>query len=71
MILISGQGCGICKTAKNILNKKNIAFTEYDYSSDESKKYIEKSNGCNALPFLIKGDECYCGMEAVKHIKTL
>lgn len=69
MILISGKGCGICKTAKKLLEKKNIAFTEYDYSDEASSEYVKKAEGCNALPFLFDGDECYCGMEAVKYIK--
>lgn len=69
MILISGKGCGICKTAKNLLEKKNIAFTEYDYSDEASAEYVKRANGCNSLPFLFDEDKCFCGMEAVKYIK--
>ena len=70
MIIISGKGCGICKTVKNILIKKNVEFTEYDYSDKEAFEYIEKANGCNNLPFLFDEKEFYCGMDAVKYAKT-
>lgn len=70
MILISGKGCGVCKTVKNILVKKNIDFNEYDYSDKEAQEYISKANGCNALPFLFDGNEFCCGMEAVKYAKS-
>lgn len=70
MILISGKGCGVCKTVKNILTKKNIDFKEYDYSDKEASEYINKANGCNALPFLFDEKEFYCGMDAVKYAKN-
>ena len=70
MIIISGKGCGICKTAKNMLIKKGIPFTELDYSDEKAKEYIDKAKGFNALPFLFDGDNFYCGMDAVKYVKT-
>lgn len=69
MILISGQSCGICKMAKNMLNKKNLKYIEYDYNEAESKEYIEMAKPCTALPFLFDKNVCYCGMDAIKHIK--
>ena len=71
MILISGAGCGICKTAKKLLEKKNIEFEEIDYSNEKSAEYIEKAKQYNALPFLFDGEECYSGMDAVKYIKQI
>ena len=69
MILISGQSCGICKMAKNLLNKKSLKYIEYDYNEAESKEYIEMAKPCTALPFLFDKNVCYCGMDAIKHIK--
>lgn len=69
MILISGENCGICKTAKNLLIKKNLKYIEYNYSDVQSEEYIEMAKPCNSLPFLFDGNTCYCGMDAIKHIK--
>ena len=69
MILISGKSCGICKMAKNLLFKKNLKYIEYDYEEAESKEYIEMAKPQTALPFLFDKNVCYCGMDAIKHIK--
>jgi glutaredoxin len=69
MILISGKSCGMCKMAKNLLFKKNLKYIEYDYEEAESKEYIEMAKPKTALPFLFDKNICYCGMDAIKHIK--
>jgi glutaredoxin len=50
--------------AKDFLNEKNIAFTEYDVASDleKRKEMIEKS-GQMGVPVIIIGDELTVGFD--------
>ncbi len=44
--------CGFCARAKRLFNKKGIAFTEYDLSTDPGKRpeMLERSDGERKVP---------------------
>lgn len=50
--LFSGPYCPYCDKAKALLNKKNIAFEEFNVKSDEVKlsEMLERSNGRKTIP---------------------
>ena len=51
--------CGFCTRAKNLLNNKNINFTEIDVGGDRDRRKVmkERSKGSNTVPqIFINGD---------------
>jgi glutaredoxin 3 len=44
--------CGFCARAKRLLNKKGVAFIEYDLSTDPEKRpeMLKRSNGERKVP---------------------
>lgn len=50
--VFSGPYCPYCDKAKALLNKKNIAFEEFNVKSDEVKlsEMLERSNGRKTIP---------------------
>ncbi len=50
--------CGFCSAAKNLLNKKQAAFKEFDatFNPQLKKEMIQKSNGGTTFPQIFIGD---------------
>jgi len=44
--------CGFCHRAKQLLNKKGVAYTEYDLMADSSKRgeMIQRAGGRTSVP---------------------
>lgn len=44
--------CGYCFAAKRLLNKKNVAFTEFNVASDPSLRaeMMQRANGRHTVP---------------------
>lgn len=44
--------CGFCHSAKRLLNKKGVKFTEYDVTLDKEKRreMIERADGRTSVP---------------------
>lgn len=44
--------CGFCYQAKKLLDRKDVAYTEYDVWADGAKKaeMVERSGGRNTMP---------------------
>jgi glutaredoxin 3 len=49
--------CGYCSRAKALLDSKNIAYTEYDVTSDAAKRaeMVERVPGAQTVPQIIIG----------------
>jgi len=53
------QYCPFCIRAKNLLNKKNIQFTEYKIDGDEAarEEMSSRASGRKSLPQIFINDE--------------
>ena len=62
VVIYTGDMCAYCTWAKELLNKKNIKFTEYNINKDPEKReeMIKKSNGAMSVPQIFIG-EYYVG----------
>ena len=60
--IYSTPTCHFCHAAKEFFKRNNIAFTDYDVSSDQAKRteMLEKS-GQMAVPVIFVGDEMTVG----------
>jgi len=56
--------CHVCHEAKGFLTEHNIAFTDYDVSSDQAKKneMVEKS-GQMSVPVIFVDEEMVLGFD--------
>ena len=52
VIIYTGDLCVHCDWAIDLLNRKNIKFTEYNVAKDASKReeMLKKSNGAKTVP---------------------
>ena len=52
VVIYTGQRCAHCDWAKELLNRKNIRFTEYNIARDPVKReeMFKKSNGAQTIP---------------------
>ena len=58
VVIYTGQRCAHCDWAKDLLNKKNVKYTEYNIAKDQSKReeMLKKSNGAKTVPQIFIGD---------------
>ncbi len=51
--------CGFCYQAKKLLDKKGVAYVEYDIWSEAGRKdeMVERSNGGSTVPQIFVDDE--------------
>ena len=58
VVIYTGDLCVHCDWAIDLLNRKNIQFTEYNVAKDQSKReeMIKKSNGAKTVPQIFIGD---------------
>ena len=58
VVIYSGQRCAHCDWAKELLNKKNVKFTEYNISKDPKKmeEMLKKSSGAKTVPQIFIGE---------------
>ena len=52
------QLCGFCHAAKNLLNRKDVSFTEYDVSQDPDMRaqMVQRAKGGRTVPQIFIGD---------------
>jgi len=52
VIIYTGERCAHCDWAKELLNRKNIKFTEYNIAKNTTKReeMLTKSNGMRTVP---------------------
>jgi len=50
--------CGYCFSAKRLLDKKGVAYTEFDVTMDRTKRgeMLERSNGGHTVPQIFIDD---------------
>jgi len=58
VVIYTGDLCIHCDWAIELLNKKNIEFTEYNIAKDAIKReeMFKKSNGAKTVPQIFVGD---------------
>ena len=58
VVIYTGDLCIHCDWAIDLLNKKNIQFTEYNIAKDHVKReeMLKKSNGAKTVPQIFIGD---------------
>ena len=57
VVIYTGDLCVHCDWAIDLLNRKNIKFTEYNVAKDASKReeMLKKSNGARTVPQIFIG----------------
>ena len=65
VVIYTGDLCIHCNWAIDLLNRKNIEFTEYNIVQDATKReeMLKKSNGAKTVPQIFIG-EYYVGGNA-------
>jgi len=58
VIIYTGDLCIHCDWAKELLNRKNIEFTEYNVAKDTQKReeMLKKSKGSKTVPQIFIGE---------------
>ena len=58
VVIYTGDLCIHCDWAIELLNRKNIKFTEYNIAKDTTKReeMFKKSNGAKTVPQIFVGD---------------
>ena len=58
VVIYTGDLCIHCAWAIDLLNRKNIKFTEYNVAQDEAKReeMLKKANGAKTVPQIFVGD---------------
>ena len=65
VVIYTGDSCIHCDWAIDLLNRKNIEFTEYNIAQDAAKReeMLKKSNGAKTVPQIFIGEH-YVGGNA-------
>ena len=58
VVIYTGDLCIHCDRAMELLNRKNIEFTEYNVAKDMAKReeMVKKSNGARTVPQIFIGE---------------
>ena len=58
VVIYTSQRCAHCDWAKELLNKKNIEFTEHNIAKDLTKReeMLKKTKGARTVPQIFIGD---------------
>ena len=58
VVIYTGDLCIHCEWAIDLLNRKNIVFTEYNVAKDMTKReeMLKKSNGAKTVPQIFIGE---------------
>ncbi len=59
VVIYTGDLCIHCDWAIDLLNRKNIEFTEYNIAQDATKReeMLKKSNGAKTVPQIFIGEQ--------------
>jgi len=63
--------CGFCARAKQLLEKKGVAYTEYDLMSNpgKSKEMLERSGGERTVPQIFIGGKHIGGCDELYELE--
>ena len=59
-LIYTGHFCGYCRALKNLLNRKNLSFTEYNFDEHEGmRNIVVQATGHRTVPvvFDVRGDQ--------------
>lgn len=58
VVVYTRQLCGFCSAAKHLLEKKGIAYTEFDatFNPGLRKEMVQRANGRSTFPQIFVGD---------------
>ena len=71
VVIYTGPFCSHCEWAKELLNKKNVKFVEYDIGQDSSKmeEMLKKSNGARTVPQIFIGEQHIGGNDKLQALE--
>ena len=71
VIIYTAQRCAHCEWAKELLNKKNVTFIEYNIAKDQSKmeEMLKKSNGARTVPQIFIGEQHIGGNDKLQALE--
>ena len=71
VVIYTGDLCVHCDWAKELLNKKNVKFVEYDIGQDSSKmeEMLKKSNGVRTVPQIFIGEQHIGGNDKLQALE--
>ena len=71
VVIYTGDLCIHCNWAIELLNKKNIKFTEYNIAKDKEKReeMLKKSNGAKTVPQIFIGEHHVGGNDQLQTLE--
>tara|TARA_Y100000590_G_scaffold429812_1_gene542753 strand:+ start:88 stop:345 length:258 start_codon:yes stop_codon:yes gene_type:complete len=71
VIIYTGDLCIHCDWAIDLLNRKNIKYTEFNVAKDLSKReeMLKKSNGARTVPQIFIGDHHVGGNDELQKLE--
>ena len=71
VVIYTGDLCIHCDWAIELLNRKNIEFTEYNVAKDITKReeMLKKSNGSRTVPQIFIGDKHVGGNDELQALE--
>ena len=72
VVIYTGIRCAHCDWAIDLLNKKNIQFTEYNIAKDTTKReeMFKKSKGAKTVPQIFIGEHHVGGNAELQHLEN-
>jgi glutaredoxin 3 len=72
VVIYTGDLCIHCDWAIDLLNRKNIEFTEYNIAQDAAKReeMLKKSNGAKTVPQIFIGEHYVGGNAELQALDT-
>ena len=70
VVIYTGDLCVHCDWAIELLNRKNIKFTEFNVAQDTAKReeMFKKSNGARTVPQIIIDGKCIGGFSELTEL---
>ena len=71
IVIYTGKVCAHCVWAIDLLNRKNIKFTEYNITTNLEKKeeMLKRSNGAKTIPQIFIGDHHVGGNDELQTLE--
>ena len=72
VVIYTGDLCVHCNWAIDLLNRKNIQFTEYNIAKDEAKReeMFKNSNGAKTIPQIFIGEHHVGGNDELQALES-
>ena len=72
VVIYTGDLCIHCDWAIDLLNRKNIKFTEYNVAKDTAKReeMLKKSNGAKTVPQIFIGEHHVGGNVELQNLEN-